>query len=139
MQLPAEVLAVVHVDVVINVLVHHVRLKHHNTCVRLTLSELSPIFSDCHLHKRLSHLSRGRHICEGKVYRKDRSLASRPFPPSGDAPRGLEHRATSPSATHQAVPSRVEQEVQRPNVFWGQDAHFSNWTPILHDSRALQL
>lgn len=30
-ELPAEVLAVVHVDVVINVLVHHVRLKHHNS------------------------------------------------------------------------------------------------------------
>ena len=36
-QLPAEVLAVVHVDVVINVLVHHIRLKHHNSYFSLTL------------------------------------------------------------------------------------------------------
>lgn len=36
MELPAEVLAVVHVDVVINVLVHHVRLKHGNSYPRLT-------------------------------------------------------------------------------------------------------
>lgn len=35
-ELPAEVLAVVHMDVVVNVLVHHVRLKHWNSYFSLS-------------------------------------------------------------------------------------------------------
>ena len=37
-QLPAEVLAVVHVDIVIDVLVHHVRLQYCNNCSNLLYS-----------------------------------------------------------------------------------------------------
>lgn len=43
-QLPAEVLAVIHVDVVVNILVHHVRLEHETVILALPRGNVHTVF-----------------------------------------------------------------------------------------------
>lgn len=44
MQLPAEVLAVIHVDVVINILVHHICLEHESVILALPQGNVHTVF-----------------------------------------------------------------------------------------------